>query len=160
MLSRPFSPIIPQRAYNPGASSSRTPRDTRQSGSLTVLMYSNSTEGACLLNALANDWASASKPRPPVEGADPPKRGRRVVFVVSVVNSLARAFASPSPNGSMDVTHLGKELATISPCFRPRFGRGDLKADTKRQRMRARCGRFAATRSRRLRTRADAMLTI
>lgn len=55
MLSRPFSAIIPQRAYNPGASSSRTPRDTTQSGLFTALMYSNSTEDACLLNALAND---------------------------------------------------------------------------------------------------------
>lgn len=160
VLSRPFSPIIPQRAYNPDASSSRTPRDTRQSGSLTAPMYANSTEGACLLNALASDFASASKDRPPEEGADPPKRERRVVFVVSAVSSLARALASTSPNGSVDVTHPGKELATISLCFRPRFGRGDLRADIKRQRMRARCGRLVATRSRRLRTRADAMLMI
>lgn len=160
MLSRPFSPIIPQSAYNPDASSSRTPRDTRQSGSFTVLMYANSTEGACLLNGLASDWASASRDRPPEEGADPPRRDRRVVFVVSAVISLARALASTSPNGSADVTHPGKELATMSPCFRPRFGRGDLRADNKRQRMRARCGRLAATRSRRLRTRADETLVI
>lgn len=160
MLSRPFSPIIPQRAYNPDVSSSRTPRDTRQSGSLTALMYAKSTEGACLLNALTSDFASASKVRPPEGGADPLKRGRRVVFVIRVESSLDRALASTSPNGSADVTHPGKELATISLCFRPRFGRGDLRADTKRQRMRARCGRLAATRSRRLRTRADATLAI
>ena len=82
------------------------------------------------------------------------------VLTESEVRRRERALLSSAPSGWEGFTQVGKESATMAPCFAPRRGRGLRKANSKRRMVWVRCGSVVTTRSLRSRTREPRMATI